>query len=72
MKIEVAELQRLNLQPGDRLVVRTLGRLTAAQAHEFSERIRAWSGGEFPVLVLDGDTSLEVVTADDATREITR
>jgi protein-disulfide isomerase-like protein with CxxC motif len=69
---EITDLQRLNLQPGDRLVVRFHGRLTAAQAHMIRERLREWSGGGFPVLVLDADASLEVVTADGHVREIAR
>lgn len=72
MNLEISDLQRLNLQPGDRLVVRVKGRLTAAQAAVLTARLREWSGGAFPVLILDDDASLDVVTADDGRQEIVR
>ena len=70
MNLEITDLQRLNLQPGDRLVVRVRNRLSAQEAAVIMARLREWSGGEVPVLILDDDASLDVVTAETAREHI--
>lgn len=60
---ELTDLQRLNLQPGDRLIFRFPGKLTRKQTEEIRQRLRGWAG-DFPVLVLDQGGVLDVVTAD--------
>jgi protein-disulfide isomerase-like protein with CxxC motif len=72
VKLEITDLQRVDLQPGDRLAVRLKGRATDQQAAAVTAIVREWSGGDFPVLVLYDDTALEVVTASGDAREITR
>jgi len=64
MTLEISDLQRVNLQPGDRLVVRFPGRITHQQAAWVYDRLREWAGGDFPVLVLDDGASVEVVAVD--------
>ena len=67
---EITDLRRLNLQPGDRLVLRVKGRIPADQAQELLACTRAWAGDEVPVMILDDDASLEIVSGD--AREIAR
>ncbi len=59
---EITDVQRFRLEPGDRLVVRYQERLTHQQAVLVRDRLLAWAGPGFPVLVLDGGASLEIVT----------
>lgn len=54
------QVARLNITPGDRLVLRVPGTLHAEVIRRFSERIRDWAGGT-PVLVLEGGATLDVV-----------
>jgi len=70
--MDISEVQRLNLQPGDLLVVRFRQPIPATAAAAVMARVQAWAGTAVPVLILDGDASLEVVTADGEVREITR
>jgi hypothetical protein len=72
VKLEITDLQRVDLQPGDRLAVRLKGRVTDQRAAALTAIVREWAGGDFPVLVLDDDTAIEVVTASGDAREITR
>ena len=69
---EITDLQRVNLQPGDRLVVRLRGRATAQLAETLRAIVRDWAGEGVPVLILDDSASLEVVAADDTPQEIVR
>jgi hypothetical protein len=72
VNLEITDLQRVNLQPGDRLVVRARHRLSAREAADIVARLCEWSGGQVPVLVLDDSASLDVVTADGGMQEIVR
>jgi hypothetical protein len=60
---EIAEVQRLTVNPGDRLIVRAPAKLDAATAAHLIERLRA--GLDLPddvrVVILDGGMSVEVV-----------
>ena len=63
---EVVEVQRLALQPGDRLVVRTnWPELSQQQAYEIRREIGKVVGGNVPVLILPRDWSVEVVSEED-------
>ena len=68
MKIEIpgnAEVQRLRLEPGDKLVVRVPGRIDRASAAALQEVTRAALGlrEDVPVLVLSEGADLEVVSS---------
>ena len=67
---EITDLQRLNLQPGDRLILRVKGRIPADKAQELLAYTRAWAGDEVPVMILDDGASLEIMSGD--AREIVR
>jgi hypothetical protein len=60
---EIAEVQRLTLKPGDRLIVRTDAKLSAQTAANLLERVRARLGipDDVHVVVLDSGMSVEVV-----------
>lgn len=63
MKVEITDVQRLTLKPGDRLIVRTAARLDAATADRVLEIIRARLGvpDDAYVVILDSGMSVEVV-----------
>jgi hypothetical protein len=63
VKVEITEVQRLTLKPGDRLVVRTDERLDAATGARLREVLRARLGipDDVPFAILDRGMSLEVV-----------
>jgi hypothetical protein len=70
---EITGIERVNLQPGDRLIVRYERFLTAQEAAAVLVRVQKWSGGAVPVLILDGGASLEVLTdSGDDVQEIAR
>jgi hypothetical protein len=56
---EIAEVKRLTVRPGDKLVVRLVRRPDEHEAHEIRERVQAILGA--PVLVLGPDADLEVI-----------
>lgn len=59
---EITEVQRLELKPGDRIIVRTPARLTDEQAAYLKERMRTILRlpDELLILVLPEGMSLEV------------
>jgi hypothetical protein len=61
---EVTEVQRLRLEPGDRLVVRADRELTQHQTETIPSRVRAalHLPDDFPVMVIPAGFSVEVVT----------
>lgn len=63
MKVEITDVQRLTLKPGDRLIIRTGQKLDAATAAHVIEMIRARLGvpDDAYVVVLDNGMSAEVV-----------
>lgn len=63
MKIEISDVQRLALKPGDRIIVRMPARIDRAGAELVERQVRARLGlpDEVPVLVLPEGMSLEVV-----------
>jgi hypothetical protein len=63
VKIEISDVQRLVLKPGDRIIVRMPGRIDRAGAEDVERQVRARLElpGEVPVLVLPEGMSLEVV-----------
>jgi hypothetical protein len=63
VKAEITDVQRLTLKPGDRIVVRVPEKLDAATADHLYQRIRARLDipGDVPLVILDGDMSVEVV-----------
>ena len=72
MKLEITDVQRVNLQAGDRLVVRLRGRATTQLAATVRAIVRDWAGEDVPVLILDDSASLEVIATEDAPQEIAR
>jgi hypothetical protein len=63
VKVEITDVGRLTLKPGDRLVVRTGEKLDAATAARLYEVIRGRLDlpGDVPVVILDSGMSVEVV-----------
>ena len=59
---EVTDVQRLTLRPGDAIVLRVPSRISAQIADVLKERVRAklGLGPDVPILILDGDISIEV------------
>lgn len=62
MKIEITDVQRLALKPGDRIIVRVPQRLDDSQAAYVAERVRAILRlpDDVPLVVLPGGMTLEV------------
>jgi len=63
MKVEITEVQRLTVKPGDRLIVRVPGRLRADEAVRLREMLRFRLGipDDVPFAILDSGMSVEVV-----------
>jgi hypothetical protein len=63
MKIEITEVQRLTVKPGDTLVVRTGETLSPEAAASLRKHLHAWLGIDASVrlLVLDCGVNLEVI-----------
>lgn len=59
---EVTEVQRLTVKPGDRLILRTDAKLSAAVAAALLEQVRARLGlpDDVRVVILDCGMSVEV------------
>lgn len=70
-QIEITDVERLTLRPGDALVVRVPHKVTPPTARIIIERVRAALELDetTPVLVLDGNMSVDVV---EQPREISR
>jgi hypothetical protein len=62
MKVEITDVQRVTLKPGDRLIVRVPTKLDAATASRLLEVIRARLDipDDVRVVILDGGMSVEV------------
>jgi hypothetical protein len=60
---DITEVQRLTLKPGDRLIVRVEGVVSADQAGEMAHIVRdlLQLPADTPVLVTGGDISVEVI-----------
>lgn len=56
----VTEVQRLELKPGDRIVLRTGTRLSMHEADILRSRISAWLPPGVKILILDQGMTLEV------------
>lgn len=71
MKIEITDVQRLTLKPGDRLVVRTGEKLSPEVAATLREHLHGWLGlpDDVRIVVLDSGVSLEVVEGLDAEQD---
>jgi len=63
MKVEITDVQRLTLKPGDRIVVRVPEKIDDAMGARLYEAIRARLDipGDVPLVILDGGMSMEVV-----------
>jgi hypothetical protein len=63
VKIEITEVQRLTVKPGDRIVVRTAAKLSAATAAALLDRVRVRLDlpDDVRVVVLDSGMSMEVL-----------
>lgn len=71
-EIEITEIQRLKIQPGDRIIVRVgVTTLSVQEAHDVAARIRQrlGLGDDTPVMVLGRDDTIEVAHADSRTLE---
>lgn len=62
------EVSRIDLRPGDVLVVRTKRPITGEQARWIRDNVRLMAG-DYRVLVLDGDLDLAVMTAPNSNDE---
>lgn len=62
------EVARIDLRPGDVLVVKAKHPITGEQARWIRDNVRAMAG-DYRVLVLDGDLDLAVMTAPSSTDE---
>jgi len=62
MKLEITDVQRLTVKPGDRLIVRVPAKLDAATAARLLEVVRARLDlpDDVLVVILDGGMSVEV------------
>lgn len=62
---EITEVQRMRLEPGDKLIVRIEARVDMATADVIKKHIRGVLGlaEDFPVLVLDRGANVEVVSS---------
>jgi hypothetical protein len=63
VKVEITDVQRLTLKPGDRLIIRTDAKLRADTADYLLEVVRHRLGipDDVRVMVLDSGMSAEVV-----------
>jgi multidrug efflux pump subunit AcrA (membrane-fusion protein) len=62
VNLEITDVQRLTIKPGDRLIVRTPAKLDAATAARLLEvvRVRLDIPDDVRVVILDGGMSVEV------------
>jgi hypothetical protein len=62
MKLEITDVRRLTIKPGDRLIVRTPAKLDAETAARLIEviRVRLDIPNDVRVVILDGGMSVEV------------
>lgn len=65
MKIEITDVERLSLRPGDALVIRFPGQISNQQAEFVIERVRAVLKLDkaWPILILPAGASAEVIEA---------
>jgi hypothetical protein len=63
MKVDITEVRRLTLKPGDVLVVRTDEKLSPETLAALRKYLHSWLDlpDDVRVLILDGGASLEVV-----------
>jgi hypothetical protein len=59
--LELADVQRLRLEPGDALVILVPGRVTADQAHRIKDQVETFAPGH-EVAVLEDGMELVVVS----------
>ena len=57
----LGDLQRLQLKPGEKLVLRTKERLSAETCERLSTNLRLMLGDDVPVIVLDGGLQMGVI-----------
>lgn len=62
---EVAEVRRLVIRPGDKLVLRLDHLVDESQWENLVRRLRAALGDDVPVLVLEPGADLEVISSAD-------
>jgi len=58
------EVAKLSLKPGDKLLVKIAGTLTAEQGHRLAAQIVDVIGDDIPVLVVDDDAEIAVLEGD--------
>lgn len=61
----LGDLQRLQLKPGDRLVLTYAGHLSEANAELLKVQLERWAPPDVQVLVLAGDVKIGVIGAAD-------
>ena len=63
---EITEVARLEIRPGDRLIVRADTSMTPSQADYVKQRLREYLHlpDDFPIAVLDNRMDLQVVAGD--------
>lgn len=65
--IEAVTIEKLNLQPGDTLVLHWPGRMTDQDFDHLTERLKQFDVGPIPIMVLEDDAKLSVLHREDAT-----
>jgi malonyl CoA-acyl carrier protein transacylase len=70
-EIDVREIQRLRLEPGDVLIYRTSVKLTVEQVDHIKEQLRAIFDSDIPIVVLSHDARLQVVNKNELDQSVT-
>ncbi|MDX0572174.1 hypothetical protein GOD68_18265 [Sinorhizobium medicae] len=61
MKIQIEDIRRIELKPGDKLVLKVSGRVSEEMAVRLRKHLEDFAPG-VPVLVLDASVSLEILS----------
>ena len=62
MKVDIADVQRLTVKPGDRIVVHVPERIDDRRAALHMKGLKEWLPDGVPVMILSGGATLAVVT----------
>lgn len=65
-QIVLEDLNRVNIKPGDRLVVKLAEACSGRAAQHIGHNVRAWAGVDVKVIVLQPGQSLEHYSSDDS------
>lgn len=62
-----ADVKRLRLEPGDKLLLKSPGFLDLTQAQQMRDAVREWAGPDVPVLIIDERCDLTIFNTREAT-----